>query len=136
MTSKFSAHGRAHFAIAANVVRLYVEGPWNQELVFETHQAMQRALLEMQHAAWGMLVIIEKSALCDPQAMAAIRKAATEEKAKTGRSVTAWVLPSDVEGASIMRALVKDIYAGINPVRVFEIEVEAERWVVEQLAYS
>jgi len=135
MALKFPAHGRAHYVFDGPIVRLHVEGPWNEELVTETHASLRKALKDAGQP-WALIVMPRKSALCDAAALQAIRAAAEDEKTETRRMATAWVLPRDLEGAEIMAIAVTRAYEGVQPVAVFETEAEAEQWVARMLGVA
>lgn len=134
MAPTFPVHGKAHTVVTGQLVRLYVEGPWNMELVSEVHQALIGLREQYRDQPWGMMVITQRSSLCGPDAMEAIRQAATRETQHSGRRATAWVLAPDVEGSAIMTVAVRKIYAGIHTMQTFDNEAEAERWLIEQIS--
>ena len=47
---------------------------------------------------------------------------------------TAWVIEPGVEGGQEMISFADSTYAGINPIRVFRSEAEAEQWLAAVLA--
>lgn len=134
MPTRFEVHGKAHFVIGDQIVRLYVEGPWNKELVIETHGALTKELEGQPHRRWGMMVIVTKSATCGPDALQAIRDAGATETKMLGRTATAWVVAPEVEGRSMVAAIMDRAYSQVNAAMVFDTETAAEQWLVEELA--
>jgi hypothetical protein len=129
MKSQFTSHGKSRLEHAGHILRLYVEGPWNAELVVETHQMLREYLEQNQITNWGLMVIVTGSALSSPAALEAIRVAAANETKRFDRKVTAWVLAPTLEGRSIMARFIPEVYNEINMVQVFESEELAEQWL-------
>ena len=133
MNDTFRPHGRASFRIVGPIVVMHVRGPWNAELVVRSHADLQAALGELQAGAWGMMVVVQGSALFGPDAMDAIRDVARNETARMGRVATAWVLGPDVEGATLMPGVIESLYGGSDRIRIFEAVQPAEAWLKERV---
>jgi hemoglobin len=133
--TSFPPHGTAYVSITGQIVRLYVEGPWNEEFVVEVHDALRREISQRIAGPWAMLVDYKGLALCGPQALKAIRESVAVE-AKMGRIATAWVIERGVEGGQEMISFAQPTYAGINPIRVYRSEAEAEPWLTAMLALA
>lgn len=134
MPSKSGARGRATFEIHGDIVRLQVEGPWNEQLVVESHAALNDRIAALAKGRWGMMVVVSGSMVFGPEAMEAIRRAAHDEATKKGRTATAWVIPPGVGGGSLFRNLVGVIYEPSHPVEVFDAEEPARAWLAQELA--
>lgn len=133
MSTAFRAHGKTRLEIDGDILRLYVHGPWNQELVTETHLTMQPVLAQL-HGPWALMVVVLGSALCPSEALTAIRAAAARERQESGRTTTAWVFPPDIEGGVIMKGIIRNLYTGIHCVEIFSTEQEAEQWLRQSLS--
>jgi hypothetical protein len=133
MRMLFPAHGKTRLEIDGQIIRLYVYGPWNKELVIETHKNLLSALHALDGSSWALMVITVESAICGPDAIEQIRLAAASEVNKSGRVATAWVIDSTIEGGRIMNSVVNNLYKGINPVNIFEDEKFAKAWLLQEL---
>jgi len=134
--SKFAPHGRVQIEIEGRLVRLYVEGPWNKELVVQTHEQLRTELLHIASGSWALMVISLKSALTQPEALEQIRATATNEVAHTGRIATAWVMGKGIEGGALMTGVLREIYLGVNEFEVFDTEDDAKKWLDAALCAS
>ena len=133
MRSVFPVHGRTLIDMRDAVVRCYIEGPWNAELVHDNHQRLLQVLTLNPLPRWAMMVVPVGSAMCGPEAMRVIHDCAASDCLRYGRCATAWVLHDDVEGAAIMRPLIERAYDGVSPLALFDDEDRAERWLNDQL---
>jgi hypothetical protein len=129
MPQTFPPHGRTQFAIEGRVVRLHVEGPWNKELVIESHQRLSEALLRLPSGPWALMVVIVGSALCPPDALEQIRATTANEAIQTSRIATAWVMGENVEGGSLMTSALRKTYLRVNKFEIFHTEDDAKQWL-------
>jgi hypothetical protein len=125
----FRTHGKAQFNIEGRVVCLHVVGPWNKELVVETHTQLSNALLLMPAGPWALMVIVAESAICPPDAIEQIRVTSANEATQSGRIATAWVMGDDVEGSLLMESVLRKAYFGTNAFDVFETKDSAKNWL-------
>ena len=89
MTSRLAMHGRAGFEICGPIVRFCLEGPWNAERVRARHEDLRRVPEPLPQRHWGMMMIVERQAVCGPDTLAAIRAAAADETLNHRRVATA-----------------------------------------------
>ena len=131
----FSAHGKAHLQYGDDsIVVLFVEGPWNMELVSSVHATMSQNPMLNSGMPWGFMIVVSKSTLFGQQALHRIQEAVRKEAQNSGRVATAWVIGPDVEGANLMASVIKGIYAGIQPVEIFRSMGAARDWLNDQVA--
>lgn len=108
---------------------MQVRGPWNAELVLQSHEAMHVALPELQGGRWAMLVVITGSAMFGPDVVEAIRNTVQNESATMERVATAWVLGPEVEGATLVPGVLRGLYGESDRFRIFETVEPAEAWL-------
>jgi hypothetical protein len=133
---RFRAHGHIEAVPDGNLLRHQAWGPFNDELV-AAFAALQDQLLPQMQAAgrWGDLVIFHRSALAPPATFDAYA-AYMHQRARLGQaaSVTALVMPPEVEGGEIMTALFVKLYQQVGLVLHTFVDVAAaECWIRAQL---
>ena len=102
--TRFSLHGRVEYEDRGRLIFATAVGPFNAELM--------GALLRMAKATfpvmagrgpWANLATFSVSALCSPEVLAGLRDGLHQiVQLGIAPAATAFVLPSDVEGASLM----------------------------------
>lgn len=105
--TRFSPHGRVGYEDRGRLLWACAEGPFNAELM--------GALLRMAKATfpvmagrgpWANLATFSVSALCSPEVLAGLTDGLNQiVQLGIAPAATAFVLPSDVEGASLMGPL-------------------------------
>ena len=135
-TGPFRPHGRIEIWAEGNVVRLDAAGPFNREVILAmgtTWRALYSGMSEDEPFAG--IVSIHHSLMASQEVLDALRDFLVANTAEHHASrVVAWVVPADVEGASLMMPRLARVLteAGRN-FRTFDNEAAAEAWVREQL---
>ena len=135
-TGEFPPHGTARVSVTGRIVRLYAVGPWNAEFVVQAHKSIRAQVAEHVEGPWALLVDMKGTALCGPDALAAIRNVAGADAKQAGRIATAWVIEPGVEGRNEMSRFAQSTFAGVTPIRVYRNEAEAEEWLTAMLALA
>jgi len=134
MRHAFPVHGATCITVIGSMIRFCLEGPWNAEMILENHRRLRLTLDKHRLNPWVLLVVPVGSALCGPDTLDTMRDCAVRDSAPLGRVATAWVLPSEVEGAEIMRVMLKKVYTGVSPLAFFDREEDATNWLLGCLA--
>lgn len=103
----FRPHGRVEYEVRGNVLWTRAIGPFNVELANSMEELVRVIFPEMaQKGTWVNLCVFEHSALCSNDVLAHLctlgKRVVDAGLAPSG---LAFVLPSDVEGASLMGPL-------------------------------
>lgn len=132
----FRPHGRAELWAEGKVIYLQAVGPFNMEAVAAIGGAWRQLFAEGPAAeAFADIVLVSNSMLAGPEVMAAFGQfLLANSAAGIAPMAVAWVVPPEVEGATIMIPQFRRTYAmaGRN-IAFFEREAEAEAWVRQQL---
>ena len=76
----------------------------------------------------GLIVVVHGAAACTPEASELIRAGAVTQAKSSGRACAAYVIRPGMPGYRIMNTLWRSIYAGVQPVEIFDTLEAATRW--------
>jgi hypothetical protein len=110
-----------------------VHGPWNEALISANHQNIVDQLTDSPPGPVGVMVIVSGTGICGPDAINAMRQTAADPKVMARRIATAWAVPEDVEGRSLMPGMLAKIYAPGYAYAMFATVAEAEHWLNDRL---
>ena len=131
-TTKFRPHGRVEYEERGQLLCATALGPFNMELM--------GALVDMAKATfptmtakgrWAHIATFRNSALCAPQVLEGVTDAMKQMiQLGVAPEITAFVLPTDVEGAALMGPLYAKAFedAGAR-LEFFQSFDSAQKWV-------
>lgn len=105
--TRFSPHGRVDYEDRGRLLFARAEGPFNAELMGALLR-MAKATFPVMAARgpWANIATLSGSALCSPEVIAGLTDGLHQiVQLGVAPAATAFVLPSDVEGASFMGPL-------------------------------
>ena len=133
----FKPHGRSEVAVDGKIFRLQTEGPFNIEAI-QAINTTRLHLLESK-APTGPYAFVNRwrgSALMSMDALAEYEAGLRAAYINRFRPpvAMAWIIPSDVEGSSMMKPLFERIFRDVGiPYGQFEDADSAEAWVANQM---
>lgn len=133
---RFRAHGRVDFRVDGRLLLTEAIGPFNAELVQAVQNLVREVFGEMAAGPpWGQLVRFHESALASPETLEqfTLMLCALRAQGLTPHA-TAYVLPPDVEGATLMARPFQQCFeqAGLRFAH-FAADGEARAWLQAQL---
>lgn len=131
-TSKFKPHGRVEYEERGNVLLGTAFGPFNMELLGALQVMAGEKFPKMAtKGRWVHIATFRNSALCAPEVLEGLKDAMLQlVQLGVAPELTAFVLPPDVEGHSLMGPLyAKAIQASGARFRYFHTLDEANAWV-------
>lgn len=133
MPTLFRPHGSSRIDVQGRKIIRHMEGPWNLEFVHMAHHDLQTLANFDYSTPWVTMLIVQKSALCSPDAL---RQIASHLQLDFNRQRlgTAWVYPPGTEGAAIMQKMLTPLYKESGPVAFFSCIDEADSWLNTLLA--
>lgn len=133
--ARFPAHGSFTTTIRGPLLLVDLLGPWNVELV-AAYQKQLDADAAMLAAAgpWAVVVQVYGSALFTPEAMRSMQAKAAWQQRQLQRRATAYVVAPETEGAQLVEAPLRSIYAPSQPFALFREVPPALAWAHAQLA--
>jgi hypothetical protein len=131
---KFRPHGKAEFRVEGQLMFIDLEGPWNTELVEQSHVRLAdlKAMLTA-NGKWGLLIIVSNSLLCSLETFDLMRRLVLEDAAQNGYAAVGFVAAYSVEGRGLLEPMFCKLFEGICPVAFFETLDEAKRWIAPYL---
>ncbi|MFO1253412.1 MAG: hypothetical protein U1E77_20280 [Inhella sp.] len=134
---RFRAHGRVDFRIDGRLLLTEAVGPFNTELVQAVQALVREVFGEMAAGPpWGQLVHFHESALASPDTLEQLTLLLCALRTEgLAPFVTAYVLPVDVEGATLMVRPFQQCFeqAGLRFAH-FAHAGEAQTWLLAQLS--
>jgi len=134
---RFRAHGRVDFHVDGPLLLTEAIGPFNAELVQAVQALVHEIYREMAAGPpWGQLVRFHESALASPDTLEQFTLALCALHAQgLTPHVTAYVLPPEVEGATLMARPFQHCFeqAGLRFAH-FAGDGEARAWLQAELA--
>lgn len=132
----FKPHGRAEYEERGRLLLATAYGPFNVELM-ESVLAMAKEVFPKMTAQgpWGHVATFVDSAMCAPAVLDAMKDAMIQMvQAGIAPEVTAFVIPSDVEGSGLMGPLYAKAFEPSGArFRHFHSVDEANAWVLAEL---
>lgn len=132
----FRPHGRAELWAEGQVIRLSTAGPFNMEAVMAIGAAWRQLFAELPiRGLFADIVTVSGSLMAGPDVMRAFGHfLQANTHAHIAPCAVAWVVPPDVEGATLMVPLFREVYEAANRnIEFFETNAAAEAWVRTQL---
>ena len=131
---EFKPHGSFGLHRDGQVIVVEAAGPWNLELIQQYARDVLPIIREISaDGPWGCIVIVKNSAMFTPEAAAALREAGFRTAKTSGRVAVSYVIPVDVEGASLAPTIIRHIYEGLNPCAIFTELGAAVDWMRAQI---
>jgi hypothetical protein len=131
----FQVHGDVGIQVVGQVIILNVTGPWNIELVQMSRKLTSPYITQVsERGNWGLIVQLNGSAMCPPDALKLIKEGADKDINLTKRICTSYAMSPETEGYNLMLPIWHDIYYGKIPFDIFDTLEEAQCWVSKQLA--
>ena len=131
-TSKFKPHGRVECQERGNVLLATAFGPFNMELLGALQAMAGESFPKMvAKGRWVHIATFLDSALCAPNVLEGLKEAMHQlVQLGVAPELTAFVLPTDVEGHSLMGPLyAKAFEASGARFKYFHTLDEANAWV-------
>jgi hypothetical protein len=136
LNSPFEAHGRIDYRIEGRILRAAAVGPFNSELVTVIPAAISALVAKLaSEGKWGQIITFHESALASLDALSDFEQYLKSHYSNVRiNPVTALVLGTDIEGASVMAPLFEKCYveAGIE-CRCFDNLSAALYWVESKI---
>ena len=134
--SQFAAHGRVEMLFVGDFLLYEACGPFNKEL-FESLAVAQMDFLKAadHQGPWASICLVQGSGLTSPEGVARYEEMIRAPKPdKFTPLATAFVVPPDVEGGSLMLPLFAAIFARVGrPFKGFATMASARAWVDSQI---
>lgn len=132
---EFTPHGSFRLHRDGQLIVVEAAGPWNLELI----QRYAAEVLPVVHeiardGPWAAVVLVKDSVLFTNEAAEALREAGFRTAKGAGRVAVAYVIPPEVEGASLAPTFIRRIYEGLTPWAIFTDLPPAMAWLAERLA--
>jgi hypothetical protein len=131
-TGPFPPHGRIELWAEGNVVRLTATGPFNVEAIQAMAAAWRALCADLPEAEpFADVVTVKDSIMASPEVLDAIGRFLNHnsEQHIAPRAV-AWIVPPDVEGASLMIPQFEHVFTEAGRrIAFFEDEASALAWV-------
>ena len=129
---QFRAHGRVEMHLKGNIICVDASGPFNLELT--NALATLEAEFLAQVASQGPffeIVNFSESVLASLEVMEAHRQLLVMLKgAGFAHKATAYVIPSELEGAEFTGPIAAQNYAAVDwPFKIFQCMDDAEKWI-------
>ncbi|MEO8672131.1 MAG: hypothetical protein ABI411_12510 [Tahibacter sp.] len=136
VSQRFPAHGIVEAQVDGRVVRHVAIGPFNDELLVAFTTIHEPIAQEMASSGrWLDFYVLQQSALTTPQTIAGYAQYLKHlSQCGLAPAATVFILPRDVEGATVMRPLYEKLFADAGlRFAAFDERADAEVWLQTEL---